>query len=63
MENLTPGQVRMLRKKTQKECADALNIHVSISRRLEKNPSDFTVEQARKLCEFLGIAYNDVFFS
>ena len=63
MENLTLGQVRMLRKKTQKECADALNIHVSTYRRLEKNPSDFTVEQAKTLCEFLGVAYDDVFFS
>ena len=52
MKHLTPKATRLMRKKTQKECAEALHVHVSTFRRLEKDPSQFTIEQAKKLCEF-----------
>ena len=62
MEKLTPKAARLLREKTQKECADALKIHASTYRRLELAPSKFTIEQAEKLCEFLDVEFNDVYF-
>lgn len=39
-------------EKTQKECADALHVHVSTFRRLEKDPSQFTIEQAKSSANF-----------
>lgn len=52
-----------MRKKTQKECAEALKIHISTFRRLEKDPSQFTIEQAKKLCEFLEVEFDVMFFN
>ena len=46
-----------------KECAEALKIHVSTFRRLEKDPSQFTIEQAKKLCEFLEVEFDAMFFN
>ena len=72
MKHLTPKATRLMRKKTQKECADALHVHVSTFalhvhvstfRRLEKDPSQFTIEQAKKLCEFLEVEFDVMFFN
>jgi DNA-binding XRE family transcriptional regulator len=63
MKHLTPKATRLMRKKTQKECAEALHVHVSTFRRLEKDPSQFTIEQAKKLCVFLGIEFDVMFFN
>ena len=46
-----------------KECAEALKIHVLTFRRLEKDPSQFTIEQAKKLCEFLEVEFDVMFFN
>jgi hypothetical protein len=40
-----------------------LKIHVSTFRRLEKDPSQFTIEQAKKLCEFLEVEFDVMFFN
>ena len=41
----------------------SLHVHVSTFRRLEKDPSQFTIEQAKKLCEFLEIEFDVMFFN
>ena len=63
MKHLTPKATRLMRKKTQKECAEALKIHVLTFRRLAKDPSQFTIEQAKKLCEFLEVEFDVMFFN
>ena len=63
MKHLTQKETTHKIKKTQKECAEALHIHVSTFRRLEKDPSQFTIEQAKKLCEFLEIEFDVMFFN
>ena len=43
--------------------ADFLGVHVQTYRKLEKDPSAATVEQARKISEITGIPYDQIFFA
>ncbi len=61
-EKLTPKEARLWSRKKQTECANLLGISVSTYRKLEKNPSRFTIDQAKKLGVFLGIKYDLVYF-
>lgn len=62
MENLTVKQMRLIKGKTQEDCAKAIFVHVNTYRRLEANPEEFSVRQAVDLCKFLGCPYNSVNF-
>ena len=55
-------QARRLRDKTQEDMADLLKIHVQSYQKLEKNPELVTIEQAKKIAEFLGFTYDEIFF-
>ena len=55
-------QARRLKDKTQEEMAALLNMHVITYRKLEENPELTTIEQAKKISDFLGIAYDEIFF-
>ena len=62
METITLKQARLLREKTQDELANLLGIHVQTYRKLEENPDEVTVGQAKKLAEELGFSYDTIFF-
>ena len=55
-------QARRLRDKTQDDMADLLKIHVQTYQKLEKNPELVTIEQAKKIAEFLNFTYDEIFF-
>ncbi|PWM78734.1 MAG: XRE family transcriptional regulator [Phascolarctobacterium sp.] len=62
METITLKQARLLREKTQEELANLLGIHVQTYRKLEENPDEATVGQAKKLAAELGFSYDNIFF-
>ena len=55
-------QARRIRDKTQDEMAELLNIHVHTYRKIEENPDLATVEQAKKIAQYLNLPYNEIFF-
>ena len=58
---LSLKQMRLIKGKTQDEMAELLNIHVQTYRKLEENPDEATIKQAKKISEFLGVSYDDIF--
>lgn len=62
MAELTVRQIRLVKEKSQESCANAIGVHVNTYRNLEEHPEKFTVQQAVKLCSFLGTDYNTVLF-
>ena len=60
---LTLKQTRLIKEKTQDEMAQMLGIHVQTYRKLEENPENVTIGQAKKISSFLKISYNDIFFA
>ena len=55
-------QARRLKDKTQDEMAELLKMHVQSYRKLEENPGLVTIEQAKKIADFLGFTYDEIFF-
>ena len=55
-------QARRIRDKTQDEMAELLNVHVQTYRKIEENPDLATVEQAKKIAQYLNLPYNENFF-
>ena len=55
-------QARRIKDKTQDEMANLLNIHVQTYRKIEENPDLATVEQAKKIAQYLNLPYNENFF-
>ncbi|MBR5172378.1 MAG: helix-turn-helix transcriptional regulator [Phascolarctobacterium sp.] len=60
---LTLKQTRLIKEKTQGEMAQMLGIHIQTYRKLEENPENVTIGQAKKISSFLKISYNDIFFA
>ena len=60
---LSLKQMRLIKGKTQDEMAELLNIHVQTYRKLEENPDEATIKQAKKISEVLGVSYDDIFFA
>lgn len=60
---LTLKQTRLIKEKTQDEMAQMLGVHVQTYRKLEENPENVTIGQAKKISSFLEISYNDIFFA
>lgn len=60
---LTLKQTRLIKEKTQDEMAQMLGVHVQTYRKLEENPENVTIGQAKKISSFLDISYNDIFFA
>ena len=58
---LSLRQARRLKDKTQKDMAKTLKVHVMTYRRIEENPELATIEQAKKISEYLGVNYNEIF--
>ena len=61
-EKLTLRQARRMQDKTQDEMAALLKIHVTTYRKIEEKPESATIEQAKKISEFLNVPYDEIFF-
>lgn len=59
---LSLKQHRLVKGKTQDEMATMLGVHVQTYRKLEENPEEVTIKQAKMIAEYLGVPYNDIFF-
>ena len=60
---LSLRQARRLKDKTQVEMAKVLKINVMTYRKIEEKPDIATIEQAKKIAEYLGVDYNEIFFA
>lgn len=60
---LSLRQARRLKEKTQQEMATLLKVHIMTYRKIEENPDLATIEQAKKIAEYLGVDYNEIFFA
>ena len=60
---LSLRQARRLKDKTQVEMAKVLKINVMTYRKIEDKPDIATIEQAKKIAEYLGVDYNEIFFA
>ena len=58
----TVKQARLLANKTQEDMADILGIHVQTYRKLEHNPTEITIGQAKIIAEITGVSVNHIFF-
>lgn len=63
MNNFSLKQARLYREKTQEDMANMLKIHIETYRKLEINQNRVTIEQAKKICEFLDMSYDAIFFA
>lgn len=59
---LTLKQARLVRELTQEQLASLLGVHVQTYRKIEQNPDEATIKQAKVLSENLGLNYNEIFF-
>ena len=60
---LSLRQARRLKEKTQDEMAKLLKVHVMTYRKIEENSDLATIEQAKKISEYLGVTYDEIFFA
>ena len=60
---LSLRQARRLKEKTQNEMAKLLKVNVMTYRKIEENPDRATIEQAKKIAEYLGVTYDEIFFA
>lgn len=60
---LTIRQARLVKGITQKEIAKKLNVHVQTYRNMENHPDNITIGDAKIICEFLGMSYDQIFFN
>ena len=59
---LTLEQIRVLRGKSQEQMADILGVHVQTYRKIEKNPEEATIAQAKIISQELDWEYKAIFF-
>ncbi|MBT2615095.1 MULTISPECIES: helix-turn-helix transcriptional regulator [unclassified Bacillus (in: firmicutes)] len=60
---LTLKQARLLRGFTQREIASKLGVHVQTYSKMEKQPDDVTIKEAKKICDILDLSYDFIFFN
>ena len=58
----TLRQARMLADKSQIQSANAIGVCLQTYRKLEKNPEQATIAQAKTLSRFFGVPYDSIFF-
>lgn len=56
-------QIRLSKEIKQQEMADALGIHVQTYRKLENNPENATIAQAKRIAEVLNVPYDNLIFT
>ena len=62
MERKTIGEARNELGITQTEMADQLGITRQTYAKMEQNPEDLTIGDARMICSVLGRRFQDIFF-
>lgn len=60
---LSLRQARRLKEKTQNEMAKLLNVHPMTYRKIEENPDLATIEQAKKIADYLDVDLDEIFFA
>lgn len=58
----TPKQARLLAEKSQTEIAEVMGICLQTYRKLEINPAEMTISQAKCFCSAVGRSMNEIFF-
>ena len=59
---LTLKQARLIGELTQEQVAELLGVHVQTYRKIEQDPDEATVKQAKTLSDKLNEDYNEIFF-
>jgi transcriptional regulator with XRE-family HTH domain len=59
---LTLRQARAMRGFTQKELARRLGVHVQTYSKMEKEPEEVTIRDAKRISEILDVSYDLIFF-
>lgn len=63
MMNFTLKQARLLKGLTQKDMAHHLGVHVQTYSKMEKQPDEITIGEAKKISEILEMSYDVIFFN
>jgi len=58
---LTLKQARLVREKTQRDMAEMLGVYVDTYRKLENDPGLVTINQAKKIADYLKMNIDDIF--
>lgn len=59
---LTIRQARLVKGITQRDMAEKLNVHVQTYRKMEEHPDNITIGDAKIICGYLGMSYDQIFF-
>jgi DNA-binding XRE family transcriptional regulator len=59
----SPKQARLVKGLRQEDVAKKIGVYIQTYRKLENNPEDFTISQAKTFSELVGIPYDQIFFS
>lgn len=59
---LTLKQARLIRELTQDQMAQKLGIHSQTYRKIELNPDEASIAQAKAISKVLGISNEEIFF-
>ncbi|HDR3483963.1 TPA: helix-turn-helix transcriptional regulator [Bacillus pacificus] len=59
---LTIRQARLVKGITQRAMAEKLNVHVQTYRKMEEHPDNITIGDAKIICDYLGMSYDQIFF-
>ncbi|MBG9838389.1 MULTISPECIES: helix-turn-helix transcriptional regulator [Bacillus cereus group] len=60
---LTIRQARLVKGITQRDVAKKLNVHVQTYRKMEEHPDNITIGDAKIICDYLGMSYDQIFFN
>ncbi|MGE6379878.1 helix-turn-helix domain-containing protein [Peribacillus muralis] len=60
---LTLKQARLIKGFTQRDIATKLGVHVQTYSKMEKQPEEVTIREAKKICEILELSYDFIFFN
>ncbi len=59
---ITMKQARVGADMTQQQVADRLGVHVQTYQRMENNPEDISIKQAKNFADIVGVNFEDIFF-
>lgn len=59
---LTMKQARIGINATQQEIADKMGVHVQTYARMEKEPEDITIKEAKLFSDIVGLPISDIYF-
>ena len=59
---VTMKMARIGKNLTQQEVADILGIHVTTYAKMEKNPEEVSIKDAKRFADIVGIPATDIFF-